>query len=71
MKDFNIIVNDFVKRQTATSRFSHFNGTWRELVVLVMENWNIQSPGYRDGVIFGASSAGKIFLFGGGFEGWR
>jgi hypothetical protein len=46
-----IVVNEFVKRQTPESRFSHFNGTWQELEALVEENWEHASPGYRDGVI--------------------
>ena len=46
-----IVVNDFVKRQEQDSRFSHFQGTWPELVTLVKENWDRAKPGYRTGVI--------------------
>lgn len=47
----NICVNDFVKRQTAESRFSHFNGSWDDLVDMVWWNWANSKPGYTDGVM--------------------
>jgi hypothetical protein len=46
-------VNPFVRRQSPESQFSHFNGTWEELVALVEENLDkphCVKPGYRDGV---------------------
>ena len=46
-----IAVNSFVKRQTPESRFSHFDGTWEELVSLTKSYFKHQIPGYRDGVI--------------------
>lgn len=46
-----IAVNQFVERQTADSRFSHFAGTWEELVELVKANFEKAKPGYRDGVM--------------------
>jgi hypothetical protein len=46
-----IHVNDFVKRQTAESHFSHFTGTWEELVEQVEANFDSAKPGYRDGVL--------------------
>lgn len=47
----NIAVNDFVKRQTKSSRFSYFEGTWEELIQLVKDNFHKHIKGYRDGVI--------------------
>jgi hypothetical protein len=44
-------INSFVKRQTASSRFSHFEGTDDELLVLVQQGWEQAKPGYRDGVL--------------------
>jgi hypothetical protein len=46
-----IITNDFVKRQTADSRFSHFEGTWEELVERTTANFESRTQGYRDGVV--------------------
>jgi hypothetical protein len=45
---------DFVKRQTADSGFSHFEGSWEELekrTAFCMANPRSITPGYRDGVI--------------------
>ena len=42
-----IHVNEFVKRQTAESRFSHFTGTWEELVEQVEANFE-DARGYGD-----------------------
>jgi hypothetical protein len=42
------------KRQTEDSRFSHFEGTWEELVSLCDEAYDTLTdrlPGYRDGVV--------------------
>ena len=44
-------VNDFVKRQTADSKFSYFKGTWEEAVNLVQQALPEGKPGYRDGVL--------------------
>lgn len=46
-----VAVNEFVTRQTPESEFSHFNGSWDELVALVLANFENNRPGYRDGVI--------------------
>ena len=46
-----IHINEFVKRQTSESRFSHFTGTWEELVEQVEANFDSAKPGYRDGVL--------------------
>lgn len=48
-----IAVSEFVKRQTPESEFSHFEGTWEELLTVVSQafaNKHI-SHGYRDGVV--------------------
>jgi len=47
----NVIANSFVKRQTAASRFSHFNGSWGSLCDLVTRNWGKRKAGYREGVV--------------------
>lgn len=47
----NIAINEFVKRQVEKSEFSHFNGSWDELVTLVEQNFEKATPGYRDGVM--------------------
>lgn len=49
----NIEINEFVKRQTPESDFSHFDGTWEELLKVVESAWsaNFYRNGYRDGVI--------------------
>jgi hypothetical protein len=41
-------LNDFVKRQTRESEFTHFNGTWEELVDLVSKTFKADAikPGY-------------------------
>lgn len=47
-----IICNRFVTRQTETSSFSHFDGTWKELEDLVGNAKAIAvKEGYRNGVI--------------------
>lgn len=47
----NIALNPFVKRQTPGSRFSHFDGPWKNLLELVIEHVFEADPGYREGVI--------------------
>jgi hypothetical protein len=47
----SIGVSEFVRRQTPESRFSHFVGTWDELVVLVTDCFGKAIQGYRDGVL--------------------
>lgn len=46
-----IHVNSFVKRQTAESEFSYFDGSWDELAQLVEEFFENKTQGYRDGVV--------------------
>lgn len=43
-------INNFVKRQTQESEFTHFNGSWESLIELVKENFDKAKPGYREGV---------------------
>jgi len=47
----NIAASEFVKRQTANSPFSHYNGPWQDVVNLVEKHWENQTHGYRDGVV--------------------
>lgn len=44
-------VGKFVLRQTADSRFSHFDGTWQDLERLVDYSFSNRIPGYREGVV--------------------
>jgi|TARA_Y100000031_G_scaffold149992_1_gene188692 hypothetical protein len=46
-----IAVNQFAKRQVADSKYSHYEGTWKELVALVESRFGEVKPGYRDGVV--------------------
>lgn len=46
-----VAVNSFVTRQTPESKFSHFEGTFEELVELVLANFASAKPGYKDGVL--------------------
>lgn len=46
-----IIDSDFVRRQTAASRFTHFDGPWSEVVSRTVADFNRQTLGYRDGVV--------------------
>lgn len=59
-------INDFVRRQTADSEFTHFSDEgpqntatiaaasrdgWERIVALVAEHFDQAKPGYRDGVV--------------------
>lgn len=44
-------INAFALRQVATSKFSHFSGSFDELRTLVEENLSKATQGYRDGVM--------------------
>ena len=46
-----VVTNDFARRHTPESRFSHFEGTWEELENMVVEQWEVAKPGYRTGVL--------------------
>lgn len=45
-----IATNDFVRRQTKESEFTHYDGTWASLERLTEANFHKAKPGYRDGV---------------------
>lgn len=49
-------INEFVKRQTPESKFSHFDGTWEELADLTHQYYTLEvlscvREGYRKGVV--------------------
>lgn len=46
-----IAVSSFVRRQTPESRFSHFSGSWDELITRVAAKFDRAVPGYRGGVV--------------------
>lgn len=54
MNHLKVGINEFVKRQTIASRFSHYVGTFEELAQLAetyVNKWDTTSrKGYRDGV---------------------
>jgi hypothetical protein len=56
-----VLVNDFVKRQTADSKFSHFQGSFDGLRALVEEHFDNQKDGYTDGVILVTVPADLFF----------
>jgi hypothetical protein len=43
--------NDFVRRQTPWSSFSHWTVTDEEVLARSQSNWDRRKPGYRDGVV--------------------
>ena len=46
-----IHINNFVRRQTPDSRFSHFGGTDAELLALIEAAFTNGAKGYREGVL--------------------
>jgi len=46
-----VAINSFVRRQTAASKFSHFEGSFEDLVALVEANLDKGVQGYRPGVL--------------------
>ncbi len=46
-----IVTNDFARRHTPESRFSHFDGSWETLEKMVVDRWEVAKPGYRTGVL--------------------
>jgi len=50
-KPDEVVVGDFVKRQTAESRFSHYDGTWDDLLNLVTDNLDSAVEGVAPHVI--------------------
>lgn len=47
----NIAINEFVRRQTAESKYSHYDGSFDELVALVEKHFDQATTGYKDGVV--------------------
>ena len=47
----DIHITDFVRRQTADSRHSHWNLFDDTLIDRVRASWDLRTPGYRDGVV--------------------
>lgn len=47
----SISVNDFALRHTESSPYSHFDGTWEELLDLVKKNFKNAKKGYREDVL--------------------
>jgi hypothetical protein len=56
-----IAISPFVKRQTPDSQFSHFNGTWEEVLCLANMHFSNAKPGYRDGVVLVPIPVDKCF----------
>jgi hypothetical protein len=52
-----IVVNPFAKRQTPNSKYSHFDGSWDELIELVQDHFN----GSEKGVVAVDVPAEKFF----------
>lgn len=46
----SIGINDFVRRQTADSEFTHYDGELEEVAQMALENYHKAKPGYREGV---------------------
>ena len=46
-----IAVSAFVRRQTAASAYTHFEGEWSEVLERVRAGFHRAKPGYRDGVV--------------------
>lgn len=44
-------VNEFVRRQTPESEFTHFDGSWAKVADLAATHFQDAKPGYRDGVV--------------------
>ena len=58
-----IAVSEFVKRQTPQSEFSHFDGSWEELLDIVECAFcnGATKPGYRDGVVLVEVPADRFY----------
>lgn len=53
--------NDFVRRQTDSSEFAHFDGSFEDLCRLVERHIDNAEPGYRDGVLLVPVPADDFF----------
>ncbi len=51
MSSPEIVLSNFVRRQTANSQFSHFEGAEADLLARTVADFDSQTPGYRDGVV--------------------
>ena len=47
----HLCANAFVRRQTAESSFTHFLGSFEELLVMAARQWDSRTPGYKPGVV--------------------
>lgn len=54
-------INDFVRRQTPTSEYTHFEGDLETVRLAVLEHFDQAQPGYRDGVCLVPVPAGGFF----------
>ena len=61
--------NDFVRRQTTSSEYSHFAGTWAELEKIAEDYFEKAEDGYRDGVKLIPVPAGRFYCPGKLIEG--
>jgi hypothetical protein len=43
-------INDFVRRQTSDSEFTHYEGSLEKVAEMALENLENAEPGYREGV---------------------
>lgn len=56
-------INDFVRRQTADSEFTHYDGDIADILMMCAERFELRKAGYRDGVCL-ISVPGKGFFTG-------
>lgn len=54
-------ISDFVRRQTAESEFTHYEGTFETIRDLALQNFDKAVPGYRDGVCLVPVPPGGFF----------
>jgi len=67
-EEMQIGISEFVKRQTKESQFTHFNGTWDELVELLnhlqkADDFIDVKDGYRDGVKLISVNPNKFYTY--------
>lgn len=54
-------INDFVRRQTPDSEFTHFEGDLEQVRALALEHFHQAKPGYREGVCLVPVPAADFF----------
>jgi len=59
-----IAINDFARRQTADSKFSHCVKGWNYVIGQAEKGFTSAKPGYRDGVVLVAAEDPQAFLTG-------